>query len=47
MASMGMRVRGPHGLPEEWRFVPRVVEVVVQLALVVSGDQRRVVMQRQ
>ena len=35
MASMRMRVRGPHGLPEEWRFVPRVVKVVVQLALVV------------
>ena len=39
MASMRMRVRGPHGLPEEWRFVPRVVEVVVQLALVVSEEQ--------
>ena len=27
--------RGPHRLPQEWRFVPRVVKVVVQLALVV------------
>ena len=31
----GMVGRRPHRLPEEWRFVPRVVKVVVQLALVV------------
>ena len=39
-ARVVARGRGrPHGLPQEWRFVPRVVEVVVQLALVVPDTR--------
>ena len=30
----------PHRLPEQWRFVPRVVKVVVQLALVVPAADK-------